>query len=136
MWKNLEYDPRKLNLEISSKNSVLSILRNYSKVNVFGRISYPLHGGFYNFNEVHRITRDYANHNFGDYYWYPGCISVNMSYSLTDLDSGNGRKRGCFILICCLIWKIDSIWGGISWVHVHIVCDGDIRGGCGGMRTT
>ena len=35
---------------ISSKYSVSAISRNYFKVEVFGRVSYALHGGFSNIN--------------------------------------------------------------------------------------
>ena len=70
---------------------------------------------------IHGVTSDGANHNFGDYLWDPGSIFFNMGYILTNLEIGNGRKRGWFTLRHCMSWKRDSSWGGICQVHVSIV---------------
>ena len=59
-----------------------------------------------------------------------------MVDSFPNLDSGNGRKIGLFILLRCLSWKRDSSWGEILWFRVHIVCDMVIRGGGRGTITT
>ena len=59
--------------------------------------------------EVYGVTKDVADHNFGYYLWDPGSIWVNMSNILPDLYNGNDRKKGCFILLCCLIREKDSI---------------------------
>ena len=41
--------------------------------------------------EVNEVTRDVANHNFGDNCRDPCYILVNMSYILPKFDSGYGR---------------------------------------------
>ena len=88
------------------------------------------------FNEVHGVTRDGANYDFGDYFWDPGSILVSMSYRFPDLKTVNRINRSWFVLIICLSWKIESSWGEINRVHVNIVCDIYIRGGFHGTRTT
>ena len=59
-----------------------------------------------------------------------------MSYRLSDFDSGNSRNKGCFILLRCVSWKRESIPGKKRRVHVHLVCDTDIRGVCHGKKST
>ena len=88
------------------------------------------------FHEVHGVTRYGANHDFGGYCWYPGTIWVNMSYRFPNLESGNSIIRGWSILIRCLSLKIDSSWGIICRVHVHIVYETYIRVGFHGMKIT
>ena len=37
-----------------------------------------------------------------------------MGDSLPDSESGNGRRRGWFILLHCMSWKRDNSWGKFS----------------------
>ena len=63
-----------------------------------------------NFSEVHRVTRYGANQNFGDNLWDTGSVLVNMSYSLSDLESGYGRERGgCLSYVFVLVGKDTSV---------------------------
>ena len=57
-----------------------------------------------------------------------------MSDSLPKLGSGNEIKIGWFILLRFLSLKRDIGSGEVRWVHVHIVCDSDIIGGCRDTR--
>ena len=59
-----------------------------------------------------------------------------MSYRFKELEIGENRERGWFILLHCLSWKIDSSWGVIRQVHIYLVCDTYIRVGCCGKITT
>ena len=41
-----------------------------------------------------------------------------------------------FVLLSRIGRETDSRWGKNSWVHVNLVCDIDIIGGCCGIGTT
>ena len=88
------------------------------------------------FNEVHGVTRDDSNHNFGDYLWYPGSNLANISYCVHNFEIGNGRNIGCFILLHCMSCKRYSSWWYICRVPVHLVCNTDITGGFRGTIST
>ena len=51
------------------------------------------------FNDVHWVTIDEDNGDFGNNCWDTGTVGINVCYGLADLDSGNGRDRG---FLCCL----------------------------------
>ena len=87
-------------------------------------------------NELHGVTRDGENNNFGDNCWDPGSNCVNMSYSLPNLESGDVREGWGFILIWCIGGERDISWGKKRRVHVELVCDTYIRGGCCDTRKT
>ena len=59
-----------------------------------------------------------------------------MSYGLTNLESGESRDIGIFVLLTCIGWKRDTNWGKYLLVHVNIVWDTDIRWGCRATITT
>ena len=59
-----------------------------------------------------------------------------MGYSLSDLKSGYGREIGWVVLIYCIGWKRDIIWGKYLRSHVHLVSDMDIIGACRGTINT
>ena len=43
------------------------------------------------FNEIHYITIDGANREFGDNCGDTGAVKINVSYGLNNLDCGDGR---------------------------------------------
>ena len=59
-----------------------------------------------------------------------------MSYILTDLENGDLREGGWFILIHYLGGKINTSWKVNLRVHVQLVYDTGIIGGCCYMITT
>ena len=59
-----------------------------------------------------------------------------MSYILTDLENGDLREGGWFILIQYLVGKINRSLKVNIWVHVELVCDTGIIGGSFGKITT
>ena len=87
-------------------------------------------------NEVNGVTRDGVNHNFGHYFWNKGSVGVNISYRLIDLESGGSEDRVVFDILSCIGWKRYISCGSYFQVHVHLLYDMDIIGGCPGTRTT
>ena len=74
------------------------------------------------FSEVQRVTIDGANQNFGDNFWDTGSVLVNMSYSLSELESGYGRERGgCLSYFVFLVRKYTSVGGKITR-FIFILC--------------
>ena len=63
------------------------------------------------FNEVHLITRDRANCDFGNNCWNTGTIGINMCYILNDFYSGCGIERGMVVLPICIGCDTDNRLG-------------------------
>ena len=75
---------------ISLKDSVLSIPHNYSKFKDIGRVSYPLHRGFYSLSVIFNVNFRYF---------------LLVAYQL-DQEKGGGSNRG--------------IWQELSWYGVWL----------------
>ena len=62
------------------------------------------------FSEVHGVTRDGENQNFGDNFRDTGSVLFNMSYSLSSLESRYGREiKGYLSCFFVLVRKDTSI---------------------------
>ena len=88
------------------------------------------------FNEVHWITRDGENCDFGDNFWDTVTVAINVSYSLTNLEGGYSRERFRYFLYICLGRETYRSCGKYSQVIVHLVYYMDNRRGCCDTGTT
>ena len=66
--------------------------------------------------------------DLGDSCLQTGTVGINVSYGLTNLEGGNGREIGSFVLLSCLSRKTDSRWEEHSSVYVHLFRDPYTRG--------
>ena len=60
------------------------------------------------FKEVHWITIDGTNGDFGDNFWDMGTVGSNVSYGLTNLEGGYIIERGVLSYLSVLVVKHTS----------------------------